>query len=345
MSVVDIGDDEDKEDEYFKTCNTQELNGMFLNSAREGDWRRMERLLQAGAELNYAGGATLTAAIDGKHIDIARRLMARGLNPTAHVRQEALGDAVYAGNLAAAAYLIDEVKADPAHDDSAVLFTAVVNNKPDMAQLLLEKGASAHANKDTLLCIALSHRFEDVATALLEFGADPRKHYRDMNAYEWAAEENLAEFSKRLREWSNTDVYMSPGFFRRQTLEELRGMYDEKQTRTSFYLAAQAGCFDIIRDRILETPGEKMRAEDLLKKAPGGQTVLGALGESGQLAIAFDARLWAGRKEEALALLQNSVSPTFRNQVDAARLALDIDVLALKARARAPSLKLKPPKL
>jgi len=161
-----------------------------------------------------------------------------------------------------------------------------------------------------------------------------------MNAYEWAAEENLAEFSKRLRDWSNTDVYMSPGFFMRQTLAELRGIYDEKQTRTGFHLAAQAGCFDIIRDKILAAPGEKIRAEDLLKKAPGGQTVMGALGESGQLAIAFDARLWAGRKEEALALIKNGVSPTFRNQVDAARLALDIDLLALKARA--PSFKLEP---
>lgn len=344
MSVVDIGDDEDKEDEYFKTCNTQELNGMFLNSAREGDWGRMERLLAAGAELDYGGGAALTAAAGQGHLSVARNLIQRGLR-TVLCKQEALGDAVYAGKLEVVRFLVEEVQADPSFNDSTALWTAVVNNKPDIARLLLEKGASAHANKDTLLCIALSHRFEAVAGALLDFGADPRKHYRDMNAYEWAAAENLAEFSKRLRDWSNTDVYMSPGFFKRQTLEELRGMYDEKQTRTGFHLAAQAGCFDIIRDKILGTTGEKMRAGDLLKKAPGGQTVLGALGESGQLSVAFDARLWAGRREEALALLKNGVSPTFRNQVDEARLALDIDLLALKARAKSPSLKLKPPKL
>ena len=343
MSVVDIGDDEDKEDEYFKTCNTQELNGMFLNSAREGNWGRMERLLQAGAELDYGGGAALTAAAGQGHLAIARNLIRLGLK-TPLCKQEALGDAVYAGKLEVVRFLIEEVQADPAFNDSTVLWTSVVNNKPDIARLLLEKGASAHANKDTLLCIALSHKFEDVAAALLDFGADPRKHFRDMNAYEWAAEENLSEFSKRLRDWSNTDVYMSPGFFRRQTLEELRGIYDEKQTRTGLHLAAQAGCFDIIRDKILESGG-KMRAEDLLKKAPGGQTVLGALGESGQLAVAFDARLWAGRKDDALALFKNGVSPTFRNQVDEARLALDIDLLALKARAPKSSLKLKPPKL
>ncbi|MEZ0224169.1 MAG: ankyrin repeat domain-containing protein [Alphaproteobacteria bacterium] len=343
MSVVDIGDDEDKEDEYFKSCNTQELNGMFLNSAREGDWGRMERLLAAGAELDYGGGAALTAAAGQGHLAIARNLIRLGLKSPL-CKQEALSDAVYAGKLEVVRFLIEEVQADPAGNDSTVLFTAVVNNKPEMARLLLEKGASAHANKDTLLCIALSHRFEGVAAALLDFGADPRKHYRDMNAYEWAAEENLAEFSKRLRDWSNTDVYMSPGFFKRQTLEELRGIYDEKQTRTGFHLAAQAGCFDVIRDKILESGG-RIRAEDLLNKAPGGQTVLGALGESGQLSIAFDARLWAGRKEEALALLRSGVSPTFRSQVEEPRLALDIDLLALKSRAKTPALKLKPPKL
>ena len=38
MSVTGIGDDDEKEEEYFARCSVAELNGMYLNSAREGDW-------------------------------------------------------------------------------------------------------------------------------------------------------------------------------------------------------------------------------------------------------------------------------------------------------------------
>lgn len=341
MTVADIGDDEDKEAEYLKRCSVGELNGMYLNAAREGDWPRIERLLAAGAELDYAGGGTLTAAIDGGHIDVARKLLARGLNPTAHVRQEALGDAVYADNPAAAAFLIAEAKADPAWNDSAVLFSAVVNNRPAMTRLLLEKGAKPDANKGTLLCIALSHGFVDTAEALLDNGADPRKTHLGMNAYEWAAKERLSGLSKKLRDAARTDAYMSPGFFERQSLSELRGFYDERQRESGFHLAARAGCFDIIRDKFLASPADKLRAEDLTRREPGGKDVLTLLGDAGGLGLAFDPRLWLGRKDEALALLDKKLPKEFAQQVDGAAFVAALDRETLKARAKNAPLKLK----
>ncbi len=346
MSIVDIndGDDED-EAEYFKRCNKQELNGMYLNSAREGDWPRIEKLLAAGAELNYAGGGTLTAAIDGGHIDIARKLIARGLDVT-RSKQEALSDAVYAGRADCVRFLLDEVNADPSFNDSAALFTAVVNNKPEIADILLSAGARANAHKGALLGIALSHGYESVAIALLDGGADPRNRYQDRNAYQWAAEKELRIFQDRLRDKLATDVYMSPGFFRRQTLDELRGIYDERQKQSGFYLAAICGCFDIVVDKIFSTPGARLDPDELTRKEWNGKTVLHALGRDGKLAQAFDARLWAGRKEQALATLQKAPA-AYRDQVDAEHLAAEIDGIALKNRAAASALKLKPrpPKL
>jgi hypothetical protein len=345
MSVVDIndGDDED-EAEYFKRCNTQELNGMYLNSAREGDWPRIERLLAAGAELNYAGGGTLTAAIDGGHIDIAKKLIAKGID-TSRSKQEALNDAVFAGREDCVRYLIDEVGADPSFSDSAVLFTSVVNNRPGVTALLLEKGASPRAHKEALLGIALSHGYEDVAEALLDAGADPRKTYQDMNAYQWAAQEGLHAFQEKLRDCATTDVYMSPGFFKRQTLDELRGIYDERQKQSGLYLAALAGCFDIVVEKILSTPGAKLSPDDLTHREQGGRTVLLALADDGKLALAFDPRLWLGRKEQALAVLEKDVPASLREQVDAPHLAAEIDRLTLKNRAGGTKLKLKPPRL
>lgn len=344
MSAPDIFDGGENEAKYLKSCTVGELNGMYLSAARQGDWPRVERLLAAGAELNYAGGGALTAAIDEGHVDVARRLMARGLNPTEYVRQEALGDAVYANNPAAAAYLIDEVKSDPAWNDSAVLFSAVVNNRPAMTRLLLEKGASPHANKGTLPCIALSHGFAETAEALLEGGADPRKTHLGMNAFEWAAKGKQAGLSKKLRDaaaW--TDVYMSPGFFERQSLAELRGFYDERQRESGFHLAARAGCFDIVRDKFLASATDRLRAEDLVRREPGGQDVLTLLGEGGSLNLVFDPQLWLGRRDEALALLDKKVPREFAPQVDAESFAAALDRATLKARAKGVSLKLKKP--
>lgn len=338
MSVAGIGDDDDKEMEWYRSCSTGELNGMYLSAARQGDWPRIEKLLEAGAELDYGGGAALTAAVDGGYVDVARKLVALGVN-TLLSKQEALSDAVFADRADAVVFLIDEVKADPAFNDSTVLFSAVVNNHAGMTRLLLEKGANVQANAGTLLGIALSRDFEDVAIALLDGGADPRKSFLDKNAYEWAAEKHMRAVSARLRQGPETDVYMSAGFFKRQTLTDLRGKYDERQKQNGICLAAEAGCFDIVRDKFLAASNEKLTRDDLIR-GERGRNALKALAEGGDLALAFDPRLWIGRKEEALSLLRD-VPPEYRDQADGAALAAGIDRQALKARAKNLSLKLK----
>jgi hypothetical protein len=211
-----------------------------------------------------------------------------------------------------------------------------------MARMLLKKGADPAAHRKTLMCIALSHAYEDTARALLENGADPRWTFQDMNAYEWAAKRDLRAFQKLLQDTLKTDVYMSRGFFERQTIAELRGFYDERQKVSGINLAAQACCFDAVRDKFLASDGEKINADDLTRKEPGGKDALTLLAERGDLNLAFDPRLWIGRKDEALALLNKKVPPEYWEQVKPEAFAAELDRVTLKARAKGTSLKLKP---
>jgi hypothetical protein len=290
---------------YCRALSAAERNGLFLKAVRGGDTERAALLLKSGATVDCNGG-------------------------------EALAQAAAAGDSPMVALLLRQ-KADPSAQDSAALFAAIVNNRGAAAELLLAAGADPLANKGTLLGIALSRKFEDVAETLLRHGADPARLYRDMNAYEWAADSGLAGLQEKLRAAETRSAYMSAGYFHGRSLGELRA--EDAQGRTGLLLAALAGCFDVVAEKILSVPGETLSAADLLHKDRGGQSALLALGETGRLAQAFDARLWTGRKQEALRLLERSVPDAFRAQVDIAAFSAALDRQALLAHRLKPGLK------
>ena len=337
MSVVDIEDDDDKWLEYVSTLTMRQMGEQFVKCAGEGEQWRCEKLLEQGVDINYAGGAALVEAAGHNRAGIMKMLLEKGIDAQSAM-DKALMEAVTGGAKDAVKILLG-LKADPKRDDSALLWFAMQGDHAEIADMLLQAGADVHAHKDTLMAMALSHRFEKTAEVFLRHGADVSATFKDMDAFQWAGDMHLPEFSKKLRQWVESDVYTGPEFFRRKTLEELRAVMPGRKGRTGFHVAAAAGSFDVVAEKILSTPGEKMRPEDLLKETPpAGPSVLVVLGQTSQLAIAFDARLWAGRKEEMFEAFSH-VPATFRAQVDIDSVASTIDQIALKQGARRYSLK------
>lgn len=207
-----------------------------------------------------------------------------------------------------------------------------MHGRDKIADTLLKSGADVKAHNRELLCIALAHGYGDVATVFLKHGASPGDYCRSLNAFEWAAETGQMEFAKTLRQWVNSDEHIGPAHFRAQSLDELRRVLPERGGRTGFHVAAAAGSFDVICDKILNTENEQMRVEDLTRIAPpAGPSVLAVLGQVGQLSTAFNAALWAGRKDEMLQAYA-AVPAAYRDQIDIPAVSSAIDHLTIKPK-------------
>lgn len=332
--------DRDEEEKWLAETaplSADEKGMLLVKSAKEGDTWRIERLLEMGADAAWQDHRPLMEAAAAGHLAPVSVLLRRtGQND--EIRNDALVEAVAAGR-AAVVKLLLKSGVNPAYDDSIVMFFAARENSPEIADMLLKAGADVHARKGALMCIALSHGRDKVAEVFLKNGADPNVFYRDKNTFDWAIELGHVEFSRALRDWAAHDMKTEPSFFEAKSAEELRAPVEGHQSRTGFHVAAASGCFSIIRDKILQTPGERLTAKDLTMEATRlGPSVLLLLGQAKELHVAFDARLWAGRKEEMLQAY-NEVPSAYRAQIDLPALSSALDRLALKPRKR---LSLKP---
>ena len=311
-------------------------NDLLVTSAKEGETWQIERLLEMGADPGFRGHNALMEAASEGHLAATSVLLRHA--DSEETKNNALIEAVAKSN-AAVVKLILNSGVNPAHDDSVVMFFAAQKNSPEIAEMLLKSGADVHAHKGRLLCVALSHGYDKVAEVFLKNGADPNIHYRDKDAFDWAVDLGHVEFSRALRDWAAKDMKSEPAFFEGKSVEELRAPLQEGRARTGFHVAAASGCFGVIRDRILATPGEMLTAADLAMEATHiGPSVLLLLGQTGDLQTAFDARLWVGRKEELLKAY-DAVPSAHRAQIDLPALSSEVDRLALKPRKR---LSLKP---
>jgi hypothetical protein len=300
MSVVDIDDeDDDKWLDYVSSLTPLARSELFVKSARDGETWRCERLLEKGVDANFRDGQALVAAAGKGRMGVVNLLLSKNMTQAAK--------------------------------DSA-LVEATVGGKDEAVNVLLANGADVKSHNRELMCVALAHGFGEVATVFLKHGASPGDYYRSLNAFEWAAETGQMEFAKTLRQWVNSDEHIGPAHFRAQSLNELRRVLPERGGRTGFHVAAAAGSFDVICDKILNTENEQLRVEDLTRIAPpAGPSVLAVLGQVGQLSTAFNAALWAGRKDEMLQAYA-AVPAAFRDQIDMSAVASAIDHLTIKPK-------------
>jgi len=330
MSVVDIdNEDDDKWLDYVSTLTPQARSELFVKSARDGETWRCERLMERGVDANFRDGQALVAAAGKGRMGALTLLLTKNMSQSA--KDSALVEATVGGKEEAVNALL-AAGADVKIDDSAALWYCAMHGRDKIADTLLKAGADVNAHNKELLCIALAHGFGDVATVFLKHGASPANYYRSLNAFEWAAETGQMEFAKTLRQWVNSDEHIGPAHFRAQSLDELRQVLPERGGRTGFHVAAAAGSFDVVVEKILTTEGEQMKLDDLTRIAPpAGPSVLAVLGQVGQLSTAFNAALWAGRKDEMLQAYA-AVPAAYRDQVDMPAVSSAIDHLTIKPK-------------
>lgn len=307
MSVADIDDDEDKWQARLKGLSAAEAARLLGVETRHGTTSHLLDLLELNKNNQDA-------------------------------KDNALAEAAHWGKRETVALLLKH-GANAAHDDSVALSQSIPRGDAGVAELLLQAGADATARGGTMMAIAIAHRHEEMAEVLLRHGADPSVRHRSFNAIEWTAEVGLPDLSKKLRGWLNHDEYMSKEFFAKKPLAELRAPMPGRHGRSGFHLAASSGNFDVILQKLVAA-GESLGTVDMMNvSADGGPTLLQALGSTQQLALAFDARLWTGRKTEALALYQAHVPATYKPQVDIAGFSAALDQSSLKSKAGKFSLK------
>ncbi len=330
MSVVDIDDeDDDKWLDYVRSLTPLARNELFVKSARDGETWRCERLMERGADANFRDGQALVAAAGKGRMGVLHLLLTKNMAQAA--KDSALVEATVGGREDAITALLG-AGADVRADDSAALWYCAMHGRDKIADTLLKAGADVKSHNRELLCIALAHGYGDVATVFLKHGASPADYYRSLNAFEWAAETGQMEFAKTLRQWVSSDEHIGPAHFRAQSLDELRRVLPDRGGRTGFHVAAAAGSFDVICEKILSSGNEQMRVEDLTRIAPpAGPSVLAVLGQVGQLSAAFNAQLWAGRKDDMLQAYA-AVPAAYRDQIDMQAVSSAIDHLTIKPK-------------
>lgn len=330
MSVVDIdNEDDDKWLDYVSSLTPLARAELFVKSARDGERWRCEQLIEKGVDANFRDGQALVAAAGKGRMGVLTLLLTKNMNQSA--KDSALVEATVGGREDIVNVLLAN-GADASCDDSSALWYCAMHGRDKIADTLLKSGADVNAHNKELLCIALAHGFDDVATVFLKHGASPANYYRSLNAFEWAAETGQMEFAKTLRQWVNSDEHIGPAHFRAQSLEDLRRVLPERGGRTGFHVAAAAGSFDVICEKILNTENEQMRVEDLTRIAPpAGPSVLAVLGQVGQLSTAFNAALWAGRKDDMLKAYA-AVPAAYRDQIDMPAVVSAIDHLTIKPK-------------
>ena len=202
---------------------------------------------------------------------------------------------------------------------------------------MLDSGADVDALIGSLLGMAISHGRADIARLFINHGADPRRTYQDKNAYQHAEESGMRALIEEMQDYRDSADFRDAAWFALQKPEDLANEMEGRSGRTGLHLAARAGCFESAVEAF-NAAGVPIKSEDLLKKTQGGDTVLGLLGDTGELAKAFNTKVWEGRKDEMLELFKQ-LPEKHRTQIDLPALNAAIDHLALKSQAQKFRLK------
>jgi hypothetical protein len=326
MSIAALNDDDDKWLLQIQNSSQQSLLDTLRRAILFGDLWKVEVLVERGVDIHHDNGFFLIAAIRAKQNTVAAFLFAKGGDRTMD-RTEALSVAVSVNNIDMVKRFLDE-GISPSTNDNVCLRTAVVNNYAVTAHLLLLAGADIHIHNDCLLTLAVEKNNLNAAKILLQHGADPLTVYKGETALEHAAQTQRTAFTKLFTEHLTENRLPSREFFEDKSAAELRGT--DAQGKNYFFVAAQAGCFDIITRKILDNANERLTPQDLAAPVYHDQTILHVLGRQGTLSQAFNAQLWLGHKNEALQLCFNAIPTGYKDQVDPSNISAEIDHATLK---------------
>jgi ankyrin repeat protein len=326
MSIAALNDDDDKWLLQIQNSSQQSLLDTLRRSILFGDLWKVEVLIERGVDIHHDNGFFLLAAIRAKQNTVAAFLFAKGGDRTMD-KTEALSVAVSVNNIEMVKRFLD-AGVSPTTNDNVSLRTAVINNYAVTAHLLLLAGADIHIYKDCLLTLAVEKNNLNAAKILLQHGADPLTVYNGKTALEHAVQTQRTAFITLFNDHLRENRLPSRDFFEEKNISELRG--SDAQGKSYFFVAAQAGCFDVITHKILDSAGERLTPQDLTAPVYHDQTILHVLGQQGHLSQAFNALLWLGHKNDALSLCFNAIPTGYKDQVDPNNISAEIDHATLK---------------
>ncbi len=266
----------------------------------EGKHDAAKLLVFAGAKCCTGGFDSLQLAVESGHKDIVSFMTERGHDVTSEKMGPALQTAARRGYFEIAQLLVER-GADVNEADDEALLQAVGADQPRIAHYLMEKGADPFARNGKIEKAALEH--PEMAKLLLE----------------WTQDHCRAQFKSIIDTHGNLDA--------------LREAIDTRGT-TGLTLAAQAGCFKDVLDRLNET-GEQLTAEDLTKTNASGNSVITVLHRRGAAELNFlkhSETKFCDAHE--LRKLRDMVSPEIAETLDFAKLIDTANVRAARQRAR-----------
>jgi ankyrin repeat protein len=143
----------------------------LMEAAKRDQALALHYLLDAGAQIDFAGGAALTEAIKRGNVQAIEALLARGarLEETELARDCLLCAAARKGKLAAVRALLDAGLG--LHKDVALSWAGYREDGAEMVDLLLERGADPNGLNGTILGVAVLRGNASAAAALVARGA------------------------------------------------------------------------------------------------------------------------------------------------------------------------------
>jgi ankyrin repeat protein len=160
------------------------LEGALQSVAQMGSMEYLERLLEAGADVNAdINGTPLALAAGAGHTAIVERLIAAGaeLEQKGTFGKTALGEAVSSSRMDCARALLDAGASMNACDDSTLLAEAIWAGRTALLRLLLKRGADPNETRRGRVA-PLFHAIEiekpKMVEALLQHRADPNLRWQ-----------------------------------------------------------------------------------------------------------------------------------------------------------------------
>lgn len=302
----------------------------LVGAARYGYDDTVGLLIDKGANVDANGATALFAALDEGHPDAAKLLVFAGAKCcTGGV--DCLQIAVEGGRKDLVSFMTERGVDVTPDKMGPALRTAAGRGHFEIAQLLVERGADVNETDNEALLQAVKADRPRIAHYLMDKGADP---FARGGEIEKAALEH-PEMAKLLLEWTQDHcrAQFKSIVDAQGNLDTLREAIDDRGT-TGLILAAQAGCFQDVLDRINES-GEKLTADDLTRTNASGNSVIDLLHRRGPGELNFlkhSETKFCNAHE--LRKLRDMVSPEIAETLDFAKLIDTANVRAARQRAR-----------
>lgn len=287
----------------------------FLKNAVAGDSADCVRiLLERGANVHVEDDAPLRRAAEDGKTDTVRALIEHGAD--VHVwNDRPILDAATKGHVGVVGALL-KAGADVQADNNAPLRKAVFAGNKPLTLLLLKNGADPSANGYTVLKTAENMNGDRSMYFLLQDHIETQKRRALRRDFDIAVRA------------------MGPGY----TMSSLRRTLDEDGD-TALHFAAKACVFEeTLNAALANDPGDRLTADDLLRRDGKGRTVLDHLGETGQLGRVFRVSIW-GDDAAGMQRAWQGVAERYRAQVDFETVLGELNVARMRRRRIHPKLK------